>query len=64
MSRAIRSQEIDRLQQYEELLAEYKQLLARFVRQTSRAYNIDERDIRDKIDMVLREHNNLQEKRQ
>jgi hypothetical protein len=63
MSRAIRSQEINRLQQYEELLAEYKQLLAHFVRHTSRVYDIDERDVRDKIDMVVREQN-LQEKGQ
>jgi hypothetical protein len=63
MSRAIRSQEINRLQRYEELLSEYKELLARFVRHTSRAYDIDERDVRDKIDMVLREQD-LQEKGQ
>jgi hypothetical protein len=42
-----------KLRKYEELLAEYKQVLDDFARQQSRKFNIEKDDVKDKIDSIL-----------
>jgi alanyl-tRNA synthetase len=53
MSKTIRSNEDNKLQKYEELLAEYKQLLESFSRAKSRELDVDKEDIKDRITAVL-----------
>jgi alanyl-tRNA synthetase len=53
MSKTIKSNQEDKLQKYEELLAQYKQLLETFARAKSRELDVDKEDIKDRINAIL-----------
>jgi hypothetical protein len=56
MSEALKTKDAssnDKLQKYEELLAEYKQVLDDFAREQSRKLNMGKEDVKDKITSIL-----------
>jgi hypothetical protein len=56
MSEALKTKDVssgDKLQKYEELLAEYKQVLDDFAREQSRKFNVEKEDVKDKIASIL-----------
>jgi hypothetical protein len=56
MTKTIRSNEDNKLQKYEELLAEYKQILESFSRAKLRELDVDKEDIKDRIMALLSGH--------
>ncbi len=56
MSEMLKTKDVstnDRLQKYEELLSEYKQVLDDFAREQSRKFNVEKEDVKDKIASIL-----------